>query len=74
MAPIISYLLSDMVTPQSESIDKNMLYASDNTQAAPTIQDYEAAGVEGVTAENIDNVDNAIASLTPSEVDTTEEI
>ncbi len=61
-------------TPQTIAIDKIMTYANDNTQSAPTIQDYTDAGVAGVTSENLDDVNSVVATLTPGAVDTTEEI
>lgn len=74
MAPIISYLLSDTATPQEIAIDKIKAYAGDETQPAPTVEDYEDAGVVGATSANIDIINNAVVTLTPEEVDTTEEI
>ena len=76
MAPIISYILSDTapLTSEEVAIDKVEAYADDQSQSAPTEQDYIDAGVTGVTAENLDDVNNAIAKKTSSEVDTTAEI
>lgn len=62
------------LNPQAEAISKIMVYADDDTQPAPTILTYTVAGVEGVTLENIDDVNSAVASLTASDVDTTEKI
>jgi len=61
-------------TPKTIAIDKIMLYADDNTQPVPTVDDYADAGVVGVTLDNIDDVNDAVADLTASDVDTTEEI
>jgi len=61
-------------TPQTIALDKIITYADDNTQSAPTIQDYVDAGVVGVTVENIDDVNNVVANLTAEDVDTTEKI
>ena len=61
-------------TPQTIAIDKIMAYANDNTQPAPTLLTYNTAGVVGVTSENVDDINNIVASLSPSDVDTTEEI
>lgn len=76
MTPIISYILSDTVTatPHEIAIDKIKAYADDQVNPVPTIQDYIDAGVTGVTAENIDDVNSIVASLMGSEVDTTVEI
>ena len=73
MAPIITYLLSDSTTTLS-GLDKIKAYADDNTQPVPTIQDYEDAGVVGVTLENIDEINDVVASLTSIDVDTTEKV
>lgn len=59
---------------QAEAISKITLYADDPTQPVPTVEDYADAGVEGVTLENIDDVNSVVASLTSSDVDTVEEI
>ena len=61
-------------TPQITAIDKIKLYADDNTQPTPTIQDYVDAGVVGITAENINDVNSVVASLTANDVDTAEKI
>ena len=61
-------------TPQTIAIDKIEAYANNNTNPAPTVQDYKDAGVTGVTAENLDDVNSVVASLTPGDVDTKEEI
>lgn len=59
---------------QTIAIDKIKVYANDNTQAVPNIQDYKDAGVEGVTNDNINAVNSIVASLTESDVDTPEKI
>ena len=45
-------------------------YANDNTQPAPGVQDYVDAGVTGVTAENLADVNAAIDAVTGADVDT----
>ncbi len=60
--------------PQIIAIDKVKAYANDNTLPVPTVQDYTDAGVAGVTAENLDDVNTVVASLTPNDIDTTEKI
>jgi len=49
-------------------------YADDDTQSVPTVEDYTDAGVVGVTVDNIDDINEVVAGLTSSDVDTTEEI
>lgn len=60
--------------PQTVAIAKIISFADDNTQPIPNIQDYLDAGVVGVTAENIADINDVVASLTGEEVDTREEI
>ena len=72
MAPIISYLLSDTITLSGLDIIK--AYADDQANPIPTLQDYEDAGVLGVTLGNIENINETIASLTSIDVDTMEEV
>ncbi len=67
-------LLPDAKNPQNIAIDKIMAYAKDQTQPAPTVEDYADAGVEGVTAENLDEINALVASLTPEDVDSPEKI
>ena len=38
------------------------------------VEDYSDAGVVGVTVDNIDDINEVVAGLTSSDVDTTEEI
>ena len=73
MAPIISYLLSDSTATLS-GLDTIKAYANDQSNPVPTVQDYEDAGVVGVTLENIDDINGVIASLTSIDVDTKEEV
>ncbi len=61
-------------TPQEIAINKIKAYADDNTNSAPTLLTYKTADVVGVTLENIDDVNNVVASLIASDVDTTEEV
>ncbi|PHS31228.1 MAG: hypothetical protein COA92_08485 [Sulfurovum sp.] len=59
---------------QTIAIDKIKAYANDNTQELPSIEDYKDAGVEGVSVDNIDAVNEIVATLTASDVDTPEKI
>ncbi len=60
--------------PQLAAMSIIKAYANDSTNRTPTVLTYKAAGVTGVTDENIDEVNEVVASLTPSDVDTPEEI
>ncbi len=60
--------------PQTIAIDKIKAYADNDTQSVPTIEDFNDAGVVGVTVDNIDDVNDVIEGLTPGDVDTKEEI
>jgi hypothetical protein len=59
---------------QTVAIEKIKAYAEDQTQPEPTVEDYEDAGVSGVTAENLDDINALVAGLTADDVDTVEEI
>jgi len=58
---------------EETAIDRIENYAS-GRGSAPTVADYTAAGVSGVTEDNLDEVNNLIAGLTAEEVDTQAEI
>ncbi len=60
--------------PSTIAVDKIMAYADDPTLSAPTVEDYADAGVIGVTAENIAEINDVLTSLTKEELDTKEEI
>jgi hypothetical protein len=47
---------------------------NDTTNPAPSVADYEEAGVVGVTANNIDAVNAAVAAVSKADVDTVEEL
>jgi len=65
---------SSIPDAKTQAILKIEAYADDNSQAAPTLQDYSDAGVQGVTADNLDALNLVVAGLTAEDVDTTEEI
>ena len=46
------------------ALTKIQAYANDNTNPAPTVQDYTDAGVTGVDADNLDAVNAKVASNT----------
>jgi hypothetical protein len=49
-------------------------YADDNTQAAPTLAQYNAAGITGVTAANLNAINSAVDANNVSGVDTKAEL
>ncbi|WP_408038870.1 autotransporter outer membrane beta-barrel domain-containing protein, partial [Tenacibaculum amylolyticum] len=49
-------------------------YADDNTNPVPTVTDYTNAGVTGVTAGNLAEINAVVDGLTGADVDTTAEI
>ncbi len=61
-------------TPQTIAIAKIMLYANDNNRPAPTVEDYADAGITGVTADNIADINAEVTGLTAEDVNTTEKI
>ena len=64
----------DTETLQTIAINKVKAYADDNTLPIPTVQDYINTGVQGITEENLDNINDIVADLSAEEVDTQEEI
>lgn len=49
-------------------------YAEDNTNPAPTVDDYAAAGVTGVTADNLADVNAAVDAVAGVDADTVAEV
>ena len=61
----------DNTNVNQQSLNKITQYAkSKGTTPAPSIQDYIDAGVVGVTNENIEKLNQTVASLTEEQVDT----
>jgi hypothetical protein len=56
------------------ALNKIIAYADDNTKDKPTVQDYEDAGVIGVTDNNLDAVNKAVDDVEGSNVDTLSEL
>lgn len=54
----------------SNVITKIQAFATDGTQAAPTVDDYKALAVTGVTDRNLGSINNAIDALSAADVDT----
>lgn len=65
---------STLDTTQSSGIDIIEAYAEDLTNPVPTVEDYENAGITGVNAENIFDINLLVVALDPADVDTSEEI
>ncbi|GAA0179335.1 hypothetical protein SH2C18_22240 [Clostridium sediminicola] len=55
---------------ETEALAKIDAYAGDNTKSAPTVADYTAAGVTGVTAGNLAEVNAAIDAVNAGDADT----
>jgi len=56
------------------AIQKIANYADDASALAPTVEDYEAAGVTGVNADNLEAINAKVLTLVYEDVDTQEEI
>lgn len=56
------------------AIDNIEAYANDSSRTAPTLEDYSNAGVQGVTADNLGELNALVDALEAEDVDTTEEI
>jgi hypothetical protein len=61
-------------TPKSIAMDSIKAYAENGSSDAPTIQTYADAGVQGVTVDNIKELNVLVDGLTAEDVDTVEEI
>jgi hypothetical protein len=64
----------DAVNAAVDALAVIVAYAEDNTNPAPTVQDYADAGVTGVDAANLDDVNDAVDALVGVDVDTTPEV
>jgi|GEM_PF-6423337 len=59
---------------QQASIEIIANYAQDSSNQTPTVDDYIAAGIIGVTSDNLDKINNVVKNLEYSDVDTQEKI
>jgi hypothetical protein len=59
---------------QITAMNRIKAYALDSNNPAPTVEDYANAGVQGVTADNLDQINTLIAGLDVEDVDSVEEI
>jgi len=66
--------LIDMLVAKGVALDKIADYAEDSNNPAPTAHDYAAAGVVGVTANNLSKANETIAAKERTEADTVDEI
>ncbi len=56
------------------AIDKIILYAKNSGNPKPTLKDYREAGVTGLENINLKELNDKVASLSPEDVDTVEEL
>lgn len=56
------------------ALNKIKAYSNGETNTAPTLDDYIAAGVTGVTSETLVELNEIVKDLSPEDVDSTEEI
>lgn len=56
------------------ALEKIMAYSNGESVTAPTLNDYIAAGVSGVTSETLSELNAIVKGLSPEDVDTAEEI
>jgi len=64
---------SDSSETQRQAIRKIMTYTETENSTAPTLQDCHNAGVRGVTAENLYEMNQLVESLEAEDVDTVSE-
>ncbi|SLN56709.1 BapA prefix-like domain-containing protein [Pseudooctadecabacter jejudonensis] len=63
------------VDPAQEALDIITAYAEDDiNNPAPTVENFETAGVNGVDADNLEQVNAAIAAVEGVDADTVEEV
>jgi hypothetical protein len=62
------------VNATEDALAKIVAYAEDNTNPEPTVSDYAEAGVTGVTADNLTDVNEVVDALVGVDVDTTQEV
>ncbi|ACO83722.1 cell wall-binding repeat-containing protein [Clostridium botulinum] len=62
------------IVAKATALAKIDAYADANTNPAPTVEDYKAAGVEKVTAENLAKVNEAVDAKAKGEANTTEKV
>lgn len=62
------------LTGKELALNKIKAYANGETNTAPTLSDYQAAGVNGVTNETLAELNARVKDLSPEEVDSTAEL
>src|SRR5574343_421355 len=67
-------VVSAAATAAADALGVIKSYADDNTQPAPTVQDYADAGVAGVSSGNLSAINSAIDQLSGAGVDTRGEV
>jgi hypothetical protein len=66
-------IIIDKKITKEKAISKIVNFAKTGKEV-PTIVDYQSAGVDGVSNENIDKINEIVAKITYTDVDTTAEI
>jgi hypothetical protein len=59
---------------EEQGIKKIISYAEDGNNAVPTLQDYYNAGIQGVTEDNLNEMNQVVEGLEAKDVDTIEEL
>ncbi len=62
------------VPPAELALEKIGLYADNNSNPLPTLQDYVAAGIVGVTADNLTAVNAVVAQVYQQSIDTVDKL
>lgn len=65
---------SDGFSEKESAIEKIKAYSNGESSSAPTINDYVAAGVTGVTTETLAELNTIVEGLSPEDVDSTSEL
>jgi hypothetical protein len=72
--PEVQALATAANTLADTALAKITAYANDNTQPAPTVQDYADAGVTGVDAANLNATNAAVDAVAAVDADTVPEV
>ncbi|XAT57634.1 BapA prefix-like domain-containing protein [Rhodobacteraceae bacterium IMCC1335] len=72
--PEVQALATAANTLADTALAKITAYANDNTQPAPTVQDYADAGVTGVDAANLNATNAAVDAVDADDADTVPEV
>jgi hypothetical protein len=73
--PVLIAVLASQhaLTPQEVAVNKIVAYAQSSSNSIPTLQDYQTAGINDATEDNLDELNYLVDSLEPEDVDSVSE-